>query len=68
VKLRWRKTRTYKGEDYGKWVLHPPTAAIDALGWKDGDELAHAVEGGALVLRKAPKKREAQTRRTPRSP
>ena len=23
MKLRWRKTRTHRGVDYGKWVLHP---------------------------------------------
>lgn len=52
MKLRWRKTRVVKGETYGKWVLHPPTELVQALGWGDGDELDARVERGALVVRK----------------
>ncbi|HUR25960.1 MAG TPA: hypothetical protein VM327_08120 [Candidatus Thermoplasmatota archaeon] len=52
MKLRRVKTRTHKGEDYFKWVIHPPGAAVDALGWRDGDELEPVVKGGSLVLRR----------------
>lgn len=55
MKLRWRKTRTHKGVEYGKWILHPPVEAMEKLGWKDGDELDTKIQGDALLVR--PKKK-----------
>jgi hypothetical protein len=53
VKLRRVKTRTHKGEDYYKWVLHPPGAAVEQVGWADGEELEATVKGDSLIIRRA---------------
>ena len=54
MKLRSQVSRQYKGKEYRKWILNPPTELIEKLGWQDGMELEAVVRKGQLVLRPAP--------------
>lgn len=52
MKLQRLKSRTVGKTPYYKWLITLPSKAIEALGWKEGDDLTAEVKGGSLRLTK----------------
>jgi hypothetical protein len=51
VKLQKLLNRRVAGKDYSKWVVTIPPAKVQALGWREGEDLVAEVRGKTLLLR-----------------
>lgn len=49
---RWTTTLIDAGDGSGDAILQFPDELIEALGWKEGDELSIEWEDGEIILRK----------------
>ena len=49
---RWTTTLIDAGDGSGDAILQFPDEIIEALGWKEGDELSIEWEDGEIILRK----------------
>jgi bifunctional DNA-binding transcriptional regulator/antitoxin component of YhaV-PrlF toxin-antitoxin module len=53
MKLQRQATRVVEGKEYVKWVITIPPKQIEAIGWKEGDELESRLGRGSLIIKKA---------------
>jgi len=53
MKLQRHLAREVGGKEYYKWVITIPPKHVEALGWKEGDELESRVNKGSLIIKKA---------------
>ena len=51
MRLQKQKTREVKGKEYFRWSVVIPTAEVEELGWKEGEELEPELKGKTLVIR-----------------
>ena len=54
MKLQKQLSRKVGNKEYAKWVITLPPSKIEAVGWKEGQELEEVVKDGKIILR--PKK------------
>lgn len=52
MRLQKRFSRRIGKTEYIKWVLNIPPAVIEALGWKQKEELESEVKGDLLIIKR----------------
>ncbi len=50
MRLQKLLNRRVAGKDYSKWVVTIPPAKVQALGWREGEDLEVEVRGRTLLL------------------
>lgn len=52
MQLQKQVSRRYKGVEYPKYVIVVSPSEINALGWKDGEELIPEIYNNKLIIKK----------------
>ncbi len=52
MRLQKNVSRKIGKTEYAKWVINIPPRIIEALGWKEGDELESEIDNPNLIVKK----------------